>query len=293
MTTAFEGGSGVPADTHEVVTLRSGSLAMRNKANGEVMHPGTGPQVEPRVLYIEPSRLQARLEEQIEAPLVLFDVGLGAASNAVAAWNVAEALGPSARRLHIVSFENDLGSLRLALEHPAAFGLESEAAQAAARALLREGTFETPRTRWELRVGDVQAELGRVAGVKADLVYWDMYSPLHAPELWSSGHFAALHRHCALGATLHTYSNATAARAALLLAGFFVGTGIETGFKEQTTMAATTLASLVNPLGARWLERLHRSSSPFPVDVPKDEAGRAQAFAAIHAHPQFAAPVTR
>ncbi len=278
--------------THEVVTLRSGALAMRNKANGEVMHPGTGPRVEPRVLYIEPSRLQERLAEANPAPLVLFDVGLGAASNAIAAWNVAEALDPTARRLHVVSFENDPEPLRLALEHPAEFGLESEAARVAARELLERGRHETARTSWELRAGDVLTELRRLDGVKADVVFWDMYSPLRAPELWSAGHFAALRRQCSEGATLHTYSNATATRSALLLAGFFVGFGVETGFKEQTTMAATTRASLANPLGARWLERLHRSSSPFPVDVPKDEASRSRALAAIHAHPQFAAPVT-
>ena len=41
---------------------------------------------------------------------------------------------------------------------------------------------------------------------------------------------------------LTTYSRSTMIRATLLLAGFFVGTGQATGLKEETTMAANSLA---------------------------------------------------
>ena len=58
----------------------------------EVMHPVIGPLVEADALYVVPSRLAARLAQTSEAdptaPLVLLDVGLGAGSNAVAAWRV-------------------------------------------------------------------------------------------------------------------------------------------------------------------------------------------------------------
>ena len=76
----------------EVVTLKSGVRAIRDCASGQIMHCGTGPAVESRAIYVEPSRLEARLRQPGEDSLVVFDVGLGAASNALAAWHVSEAL---------------------------------------------------------------------------------------------------------------------------------------------------------------------------------------------------------
>src|SRR3954452_1761347 len=113
----------------EVVTLKSGVQAIRDCASGQIMHCGTGPAVESRMIYVEPSRLEARLREPGEDSLVVFDVGLGAASNALAAWHVSESLPRSARRLEIVSFDNDLEPLKLALrpEHTEAFGLRGDA----------------------------------------------------------------------------------------------------------------------------------------------------------------------
>ncbi|CAN5925219.1 hypothetical protein BH11MYX4_BH11MYX4_44680 [soil metagenome] len=274
----------------EVVTLKSGVRAIRDCASGQIMHCGTGPAVESRAIYVEPSRLAARLATAGD-PLVVFDVGLGAASNALAAWHVSEGLGDgaSARRLSIVSFDHDLAPLRLALqpENAAAFGL-ADGAHAAASALLAEGRHETARTTWRLVLGDLLASLASAAEGSADVVYWDMYSREVSPALWTVATFRSLRRACRAGATLHTYSAATSTRSGLLLAGFAVGLGDPTGDKEQTTIAATNAADLAAPLDARWLTRLERSSAAFPTDVPADEAGRAAAFASIRAMPQFA-----
>ena len=57
--------------------------------------------------------------------LVLFDVGLGAGTNAVLAWRASEERSSSnQRRLSIVSFETSLAAFELALrpEHHEAFG---------------------------------------------------------------------------------------------------------------------------------------------------------------------------
>ncbi len=50
------------------------------------MHPVVGPLVEAERLYVGPSRLRERLVDGAKDPLVLLDVGLGAGSNAIAAW---------------------------------------------------------------------------------------------------------------------------------------------------------------------------------------------------------------
>ena len=138
--------------SHEVVRTRTGTLAMRSIADGEVMHPGVGPLAEAAALYVAQSQLARRLADH-PAPLVLFDIGLGAASNALAARAVSEAAPADAARLHLVSFERDLGALELALASPdaAAFGLAAGSEPAtAAPALLDHGQHDSPPTRSQL-----------------------------------------------------------------------------------------------------------------------------------------------
>ena len=274
----------------EVVTLPNGLRAIRERACGEVMHPGSGPLMEAESVYVTPSRMAARLGEGGD-PLVLFDVGLGAATNAITAWQVSEAQGPTARRLEIVSFEHDLDALRLALEpeNADALGLTQTGANAwaAARSLLEHGRHETPRTLWRLCLGDFRASLAEVPDGSADVVFWDLFSPRTAPALWTVTMFQALRRACREGASLHTYSASTSTRSGLLLGGFAVGVGERTGDRDETTIAATRPEDLARPLGASWLGRLARSSVPFPNDVPKDPAAWAEALARVQGCPQF------
>ena len=76
---------------------------------------------------------------------------------------------------------------------------------------------------------------------QADVVFWDLYSPRAHPGFWTMEAFTHLRRACRAGSSVHTYSSATAVRSALLLAGFAVGTGLSTGEKSQTTVAAADL----------------------------------------------------
>jgi queuine tRNA-ribosyltransferase len=252
---------------------------MRDAEAGEVMHPVIGAAVEADRLYVAQSRLAARLLEPAGAPLVLFDVGLGAAGNALAALRAARALPAGRRPLAVVSFERELGALALAASEEGAARLEwSPADAAAARALLAGGRHEEPGATWELRLGDALARLDGEP-LRADLVFWDPFSPKVNPALWSAGAFSRLAARCAPGAALFTYSTATATRAALLLAGFVVGHGDASGPKEETTAAALPPALPARPLDARWLARLGRSSAPLPADAPADALARIRALA--------------
>jgi queuine tRNA-ribosyltransferase len=244
------------------------------------MHPVIGPAIEAERLYVA----QSRLRDQLAAPgprLVLYDVGLGAGSNALAALAAAEALPDGGRALEIVSFEADLGALALAASDAGAARLGlSPRALAAARELLARGRHEAPRALWRLVPGDVRTTLPAEPAL-AELVFWDPFSPKANPELWTCAAFAALRARCAARAGLYTYSTATATRSALLLAGFFVGAGDPSGPKEETTAAATDASLLARPLDGRWLARVARSSAPFPADAPRDALDR------LRAHPQF------
>jgi queuine tRNA-ribosyltransferase len=265
----------------EVVTTRSGARAMRDRATGELMHPVVGPILEAQKLYVEASRLEARLRRRAPEPLVLLDVGLGAGSNAIAAWKVSEQAPASSRRLEVISFDRTTSALELAVsdENAAAFGFAADALRAA-RGLLSDGRYDTSR----FEVGELPSTLARVLERTADVVFWDPFSPRATPALWTTAAFAALRSACREGATVHTYSAATATRSALLLAGFAVGVGDATGMGKDTTQAALERTALARPLDRRWLERLARSAAPFPTDAPAD------ALARIAALPQFSRP---
>jgi len=269
-----------PGVRFEIVATSSGAPSMRDAQAGEVMHPVIGAAVESERLYVAQSRLAARLLEPGPA-LVLFDVGLGAAGNALAAIRAARGAPPGHRPLALVSFERELGALSLACSGEGARRLGWSAEEtAAARALLQGGRHEEPGLTWQLRLGDALDRLD-AEPLRADMVYWDPFSPKVNGSLWTAGAFARLAARCAPGATLFTYSTATSTRAALLLAGFAVGQGDASGPKAETTAAALPPALPARPLDARWLARLARSSAPFPPDAPGD------ALARIAERPQF------
>lgn len=270
-----------PGARFEIVVTASGAPAVRDRAVGEVMHPVVGAAAESERLYVAQSRLRERLAEP-GPPLVLFDVGLGAGSNALAALAAARARAGRGRRLHVVSFDRQTGALALAAGDDGARRLGLSGADVlAARALLAAGAHEEPGAAWRLVRGDVRATLP-AREERADVVFWDPFSPRRDADLWTAAVFGALRGRCGPEAAVFTYSTATAVRAALLLAGFFVGAGDACGAKEATTAAAVRPSDVARPLDRRWLERLARSSAPFPPDAPADALDR------LRAHPQFA-----
>ena len=262
---------------------RGGAPVMFDRATGEVMHPEVGPLVEVERLYISPSRLAARLCSGESEPLVVLDAGLGAGSNAIAAWRTARDSGARTRQLELISIDRTVEALEVALEseHSAAFGFDAGAASAA-RALLTEHRHDSTHTNWRLSLGELEQELHRVAAESIDLVFWDPFSPRADPALWSLRVFRALRRICRAGATVHTYSGATATRTALLLAGFSVGYGPSAGEKQKrSTMAAVHHNDLTQPLDRGWLDALRPSSGSFPADAPSDALTR------LKQHAQF------
>jgi hypothetical protein len=288
----------------EVVKTSAGAISIRNKVVNEIMHNPVGPWVEANALYVEPSRLRARLAATDPgSELVTFDVGLGAAANALAALRCAEdILGASGRssdapasgaRFRLVSFERDLELLRFALDRADSFA-HFQGFEPALEELLARKSWSRGPISWELRHGDFLRAIA-VEPFRPHLIYFDPYSPKMNREMWSTACFQALRAVCREprdgGTLLCTYSQATPVRAALLLAGFFVGRGVGTGLKEETTQAATGLAWLDEPLGERWLGRWERSHTPYPLDCEPGQEATARAI--ILAHPQLAEKANR
>ena len=104
---------------YEVHVAPEGFASIRQISSGEIMHARTPPAEEAQLLYVEPSRLAERLRDAASAEeLIVWDVGLGAAANAMAAircYEAQAAAGGPVRAMRVVSFEHDLDSLRLAL----------------------------------------------------------------------------------------------------------------------------------------------------------------------------------
>ena len=82
------------------------------------MHPGLGPQAEAELLYVRQLNICERLKNN-SGEFVIWDVGLGAAANAIAALRATREISG---QLRIISFDNTTEPLEFALENAAALG---------------------------------------------------------------------------------------------------------------------------------------------------------------------------
>jgi queuine tRNA-ribosyltransferase len=273
------------------VIIRDGTGHIREMTSGEVMHSVNDPAEEARSLYVEQSRLVEHLTEPAAAPLVVWDVGLGAASNAMAAIQAVEATR-GRRRLTLVSFENDLNSLKLALRHPAWF---KHLRHAAPRGLLAENRWSNAAAGvdWLLLRGDFNAT--KFTAPLPDVIFFDPFSFKTDGALWTLAAFRELADLLSVkAAELFTYTYSTSVRAALLAAGFYVARGRGTGPKAETTIGLTPQAAVDADgrellhgrelLGEEWLAKWQRSDARAPLGTDANDASWQQA---VRAHPQF------
>ena len=272
-----------------------GFTSVRHETSGEVIHSVNHPDEEARTLYVNQSMLQERLVSCAEGgnqPLVLWDVGLGAAHNAMAAIRAFEQLAEEGKNpckpLHIVSFERDLDPLRLALRHASRF---VHLRHAAPGRLLRDGSFTSADAMisWHLIPGDFRQAM-REAPLP-DIIFYDPFSLKVNPEMWSLALLSelglALRDHAV---EIYSYTNATAVRSALLAAGFFVAQGVATGPKSDTSIAMTLAATRGygrrhKLLGQEWLLRWERSHARYPADLADQVKGEFDMR--IRGHVQF------
>jgi queuine tRNA-ribosyltransferase len=270
------------------VIIRDDVGYIRDMSSGEVMHLGADPAQEARSLYVEQSRLSERLQDLSDQPLVVWDVGLGAAANAMAAILAAESLSSAsaARQLVLVSFENDLDSLKLALRHPRWF---KHLRHAAPRALLAENRWinAAAKIEWLLLGGDFAAR--KFDAPSPDIIFFDPFSFKTDSALWTLPAFRELAQVCLQKpAELFTYTYSTSVRAAMLAAGFYVAKGRGTGPKAETTIGLSPEAAAAphehELLGQEWLDKWRRSDARAPFGSSADDMSWHEA---VLLHPQF------
>ena len=307
------------ATGYKLVQLVNGDYSIHSLAHGETFHPVIGPVAEAEALYVNQLKLRERLAQH-SGEFVIWDVGLGAAANAL---TVLRATRDLACPIRLVSFDCTVEPLAFALQHAPALGYFG-GYEAQTRAILEQHTLQfTDGARevdWQLQLGDFPSliagssrgnEAQTDSGIKAQgsaprneppdvgcyayppphAILFDAFSPAKNPAMWTLPLFTNLFRRldpqrpCALP----TYSRSTIMRVTLLLAGFFVGVGHATGEKEETTIAANTLELLTEPLDRRWLDRAGRSHSAEPMveNIYRIAPLTAESWEKLQAHPQF------
>jgi tRNA U34 5-methylaminomethyl-2-thiouridine-forming methyltransferase MnmC len=275
-------------DSFTLVTVASGARSLRSLAHGETFHPVVGPMVEARALHVGQSRLRERARG-LGRPFVVWDVGLGAAANAIA---VIENISQSGLPIALHSFDCTTAPLAFARAHAEELRYLAPWS-AAVGALLAAGRVQVGGISWHLHLGDFRAVIspgnlppaGGLRSIPApDAILYDPYSPKANPGLWTLEHFTRLRACAGESCTLTSYSRSTSVRVTLALAGFFVGRGTATGEKDETTIAATRRELLADPLGEDWLTRVGRSTRGGPLREGRDPSPITDSeFAALRA----------
>jgi queuine tRNA-ribosyltransferase len=265
------------------VGLGANVARIRDTLSGEVMHSVNDPIVEARSLYVEQSRLTERLLQPGLGPLVVWDVGLGAATNAMAAVAAVEemrAAAVEASRSRVPAGGEPVPGhpgepvtpgqpltapvgrpVTLAAGRPftlVSFENDVDALilalrhpawfrhlrHAAPRSLLAENRWASPAAGIEWLLLRGDFRETRLMAPLPDMVFFDPFSFKADSALWTLAAFRALaDLFTDRAVELFTYSSSTSVRAALLAAGFHVAKGRGTGPKAETTIALTPLAA--------------------------------------------------
>ena len=278
---------------YRLVELKNGVHSVHSVAHAETFHPVVGPVAEAEALYVRQLRLPERLRQH-QGEFVVWDVGLGAAANVL---TVLRATLDIPAALRVVSFDHTLEPLDFALRHAEALGYFSgyiEATTELLRARHIQFQHGSQSIQWEFHLGDFPTLLASPAAQTLPAphaILFDAYSPAKNPAMWTLPLFTNLFRRLdpARPCALPTYSRSTLLRVSLLLAGFYVGAGHATGEKDETTIAANTLTLIDEPLDARWLRRVRKSTSAEPLHQPiyRQAPLSDDTWEKLQNHPQF------
>jgi len=262
-------------ESFELVKLKSGVVSLRALDNLETFHPVTGPVIEAELLHVRQQNLTERAG-QIEH-FIVWDVGLGAAANALAAIRALVSDGRAQfNKVSVYSFDLTTAPLEFAIKNGASLGYLSGYESTLTKLIENQEVRVSEDLSWYLQLGDFSRQIGALSVPAPHAIFYDPYSAVNNFEMWTLEHFKNLF--AALDPThpcLWTnYTRSTAMRVSLLLAGFYVGVGCGVGEKAETTIASNCLKMLDRPLDLKWLERVRisRNSALLRADRPRGAA---------------------
>jgi len=270
---------------YQLVRLNNGICSVRSLADAETFHPVVGPVAEAEALYVNQLRLRERLQNHT-GEFVIWDVGLGAAANAL---TVLRATRNLTCRIRLVSFDHTLEPLKFALKHAADLGYfggyENHLEQFLRehRAVFHDGNQSVE---WEFHLGDFPAWLSNSKfkiknsklGCAPRAILFDAFSPAKNPAMWTLPLFTNLfqmldpQRSCALP----TYSRSTILRVTLLLAIGLILAALAIFLISAATPPAVTVewstASELNTAGFNIFRVTERKADhEYALEEVKDE----------------------
>jgi S-adenosyl-L-methionine-dependent methyltransferase len=263
----------------------SGIPTFQHVATSEVLHGQVGPYEEATNLYVEHSHIL-----KFNQSAVVYDLGMGCGAQLIAMYR-AFLRNKNLPKLTVVSFDLEKEGLVALLENIKLFPYVAEFNELLPKCLsqnhfihfLDDGRiFE-----WFFIEGDFQETVAQPAGTYplADIICYDFFSPANQPHLWTYEVFVDLKKHMASISKIITYSSATCIRAVMLAVGLFVGFGPISGKKSKSTIAATLLSQLEEPLPLEWKNTFGRSGAKFcEVEIEKSKQ---DIIYLIESHPQW------
>lgn len=223
---------------------------IKHVPSGELFHGNGDPNIEARQIYggvVAESLKNPESKSQV----IVWDLGLGAAFNSVAAINAYEEFHIQAPaeskeahpRLEIWSFDNSLNPLRLALNHIEKF---PHLKRSGPRVLMDDGIWHSkhlPLT-WTFKEVDLwkyffheDSNSDWVDVSKPDIVFFDPFSINSQPEAWNLRVFQNLKKRLLPNAKLVTYTSNQSIRRSLEVAGFNCQAGPPNIFGRPSTVA--------------------------------------------------------
>lgn len=208
----------------------------------DVYHPRAGAFVQARHVFLGGNELPQRWQGRLR--FVVLETGFGLGNNFLATWQAWR--GDAARCAQLVFLSVE--------QHPfTADDMQRAHAQSPVPTLaaalvdawpslthnLHTLEFEAGRVRLLLALGDVRSWLPELV-TDVDAFYLDGFAPARNADMWDASVAKALARLAAPGATLATWTSASAVRAGLRSAGFDVREARGTGGKRDITLARYT-----------------------------------------------------
>lgn len=266
----------------EVVTLKSGVYTVKDLSTQEIFHPGIGPMEEARILYVEQQRIRERADASER--FVIWDVGLGAAANAIAAL---DALTDCSGQVEIHSFDIAEEPTRFALENAEALVYPASYRKNLEELLTKGSTLVAGKIRWVYHLGDFRKTMYDAPSPHS--VFYDPYSSVSNRELWTLDHLREMKSLLRPDCTLSNYSASNSVRTTWLLAGYFVGVGVGVWKKTETLYVSTQIEGITKPLDAAWLAKTLRSQSSAPIRAMLHEPATISSadHESLLRHPQF------
>ncbi len=239
-----------------MVRTADGSYTLISSFYGEPYHSiSAGAVSECLLKFLFPSRVLEKV--LLKGEVRILDIGFGLG------YNTAVALA----EIRKVSPEAKVEVFALDLEVPDDIPPMPEPYRSIHEDLIRSlPIYESENVRVNLILGDARKTIVKLAGIGADAVFHDPFSPFKNPELWTLDFLKLIREAIAPDGIWVSYTSALPVRRALLDLGFKVGETRPVGRKRGGTVAS--LKGDVPPLPPEEEDRLRASPYSVPFRDP-------------------------